>query len=121
MSKQKKRADATTANLRTGECVFVRWADHYGFNGRKNVDERVSNMGCSSVGWIVRKTDCVVSLAPNVNAKEGILMGRANDQILIPISAITYVGRVSLPSPPGDLVTNGRLDRSKVPRHFAAK
>ena len=122
MSKQKnKRADAITANLRTGECVFVRWTDHYGFSGRKNGDERVINMGCSSVGWIVRKTDCVVSLAPNVDAKEGVLMGRADDQILIPIWAITYVGRVSLPLPANNLITSGRLDRSEPPRRFAAK
>jgi hypothetical protein len=86
--------------LRVGECVFICWEDSCCFSGWKNADEleALDYTGCVSVGWVIRKTDRVVTLTPNANAAGGISLRHTNGHILIPISAIKSVERLALPN-----------------------
>ncbi len=90
--------------------MFVRWEDSCCFSGWKNEAELegLDYTGCASVGWVVRKTNRVVTLTPNANATDGLSLRHTNGHILIPISAIKSVDRVALPLSRKESVVSAR-------------
>jgi hypothetical protein len=85
--------------FKIGECVFVRWDDSCCYSGWKGEDQlaELDFTRCASIGWVIRKTDRIVTLTPNVGVDDGVSFHHSNGHILIPLSAITEVRKLPVP------------------------
>jgi hypothetical protein len=93
-----KPAQTSTAKLRIGQCVFVRWEDYHPSHSPSNDHEKPDCTQRASIGWISRKTNQILALTPNIDTTDKIRASQTNDRILIPIPMITCIRRLSIPA-----------------------
>lgn len=83
-----------------GEPVFIEWEDSCCASGWKD-DSQLSDLEaseCVSIGWVVRKTERSITLAPHVGLNHGVVLSQTNGHMMIPVSAIRRVVRLKLPT-----------------------
>lgn len=86
--------------LKLGEAVMIQWEDSCCASGWKE-DSALGGLEaseCVSVGWIARKTDRSITIAPHVGVNDGVVLRQTNGHMMIPISAIRHVRRLKLPT-----------------------